>query len=136
MLGFLPDPMRALALALIAQVGGIVFLRFMQLPYMDRNRLSWAWLVLTIAAFLSVHFLVFAIVVAIVFTILRRHAPGTVPAIYIALLPLIPLYSYTIPGAFGVRNLFTRTCPGAAAAGPAGRAQGGNARQTHDKKWH
>lgn len=106
MLGFLPDPMRALGLALIASIGGLIFLRYVELPHFARTRLSWAWLALTVAAFSSMHIFVFAAIVAIVCWSLRKLDGESVPAIYIALLPVIPLYRYTIPGVLGINALF------------------------------
>jgi O-antigen ligase len=106
MLGFLPDPIRAFSLAAIALLGGFLFLKAVDLPYIDRRRLCWTWLTLTIAAFFSVHFLIYAVIVGIACALLLRTGSDLVPAFYIALLPVMPLYRYTIPGALGIQNLF------------------------------
>jgi hypothetical protein len=105
MLGISAGVARALLYVTIALVGAHFFLRFVRLPLTGLNRLSLAWVVLTVAAFCSGHFLVFSTVALIVVVSLKKQQIAAT-SIYIALLPLVPLHVYAIPGALGINYLF------------------------------
>ncbi|MGC4029164.1 MAG: O-antigen ligase family protein [Steroidobacteraceae bacterium] len=102
MLGFLPTYTRAFVFVLVALIGARVFMRIIR--FTPENDSAWfrAWLVLTAAAFFGGHFLIYSLLVGIVCAMLA--APGTTNRVqaYVVLLPLIPLFSYTLPGAFGI----------------------------------
>jgi hypothetical protein len=107
MLGFFPFAVRALVFVLIALAAARCLIWAIRLPLADINRWFYAWAVLTIAAFLSGHFLVFSIVLAACCYVLWRAAPNRSIADYVAILPVIPLFTYTIPGALGIDNIVT-----------------------------
>ena len=91
MLGFLSITVRPYVYVLVALLGAAVFMRLIRLPLAEKREWLVAWFVLTTAAFFGGHFLVYAVVVTIVCTILSRRTPSIVPSIYIALLPIMPL---------------------------------------------
>jgi hypothetical protein len=107
MFEFLPLHLRVLVYIGIALVGARVFLAVMRFPEQDANRWLLAWAVLTPVAFFSGHFLLFALATVVACVVLRRKMPGRAAAIYIALLPMIPLFSYSIPGFAGINKLIT-----------------------------
>jgi O-Antigen ligase len=107
MLAFLPGPIYHYALILIALIGAALLLRTVNFATETRRAWLLAWLVVTTAAFFSGHFLVFAVVVLVVCAKLRGKWPEGTPAIYVALLPIIPLYDYTIPGLLGIESILT-----------------------------
>lgn len=106
MLGFLPYGVRVYVYILIAHVAAIILMRAIRLPFAERRDCTKAWLILTAAAFFGFHFVGYAIVALLVGTWLRRRHPLQVPAMYIAILPVIPLYTYILPGALGINNFF------------------------------
>jgi hypothetical protein len=107
MLGFFPFAVRAMIFVLIALATARCYIWAIRLPLTDINRWFAAWFVLTIAAFLSGHFLIFSIVVAVCCYLLWRLDSNRAIANYVAILPLIPLNTYTIPGALGIDNIVT-----------------------------
>lgn len=107
MLGFLPYWLRVYVYILIAHVAAIIIMRAIRLPFAERRDCAKAWLILTATAFFGFHFIGYAIVALLVGTWLRRQHPLQVPAVYIAILPVIPLYKFILPGALGINNFFT-----------------------------
>lgn len=105
MLNFLPEAVRAIVFVLGGLILARVYLKLIDFPRENLNRWFGAWIVLSIAAFAAGHFLVFAGIVLITCLILSRPADTVAPAIYVLLLPLIPLFPWTIPG-FGGINFF------------------------------
>ncbi|MEY2853798.1 MAG: hypothetical protein RL030_930 [Pseudomonadota bacterium] len=104
MLGFLPYWVRVYVFILIAQIAALILMRAIKLPFPERRDCSRAWLILTAAAFFGFHFMAYAFVALLVGIWLRRKHPNQVPAVYIAILPVIPLYGYVVPGALGINN--------------------------------
>lgn len=107
MLGFLPLHARAFVFVFIALIGARLFMRAIR--FTPTNDSAWfrAWLLLTATAFFGGHFLVYSLLVGIVCAVLS--APGAInrAQAYVVLLPLIPLFSYTLPGAFGINYILT-----------------------------
>lgn len=106
MLGFLPYGLRIYVYILIAHVAAILLMRAIRLPFAERRDCTKAWLILTAAAFFGFHFIGYALITLLVVTWLRRRHPLQVPAMYIAILPVIPLYTYILPGALGINYFF------------------------------
>jgi hypothetical protein len=107
MLDFLPDTLRALAFVLLALCGARIMFHVLKIPFDNLSAWFSAWILLTTAAFVSGHFVVFALVAAGVCVWLARKSPDDVPAIYVALLPLMPLYEVTIPGFLGIKRILS-----------------------------
>lgn len=102
MFGFMPFWLRAYIFILIAQIGAIIFMRVIRLPFPQRRDCAVAWLMLTAAAFFGSHFALYALVLVAVCFWLRNRHPDQAVALYLALLPVIPLYSYELPGMLGI----------------------------------
>lgn len=105
MLGFLPLHARAFIFVLVALLGARLFTKAIGFTPEGCRGWFWGWFTLTFAAFFGGSFLVYALFVGVVGNLLARSGPAQRAQAYIVLLPVIPLYAYTVPGAFGINNI-------------------------------
>jgi hypothetical protein len=100
--------MRSLALILVAFLIARILLAIVGNPGREVARRWLAiWAVMTIVAFLSGHYMVFAALFTSACVVLAKKMPNSIPALYVLMLPIIPAFSYTIPGAFGINKIVT-----------------------------
>jgi O-antigen ligase len=106
MLGLLSNVATAFVYIFVALIGAGVLLRVLKLLSAEQTAWYICWLVLSAASFLSGHFLIYAVVSGICCAIVAKNANARIPATYIALIPVVPMYPYTIPGFLGINNIF------------------------------
>lgn len=105
MLNFLPTHVRAFVFVMLALAAGGFLLRWAGFDVRERRTWFRAWLVLTFAAFFGGHFLLYAAVLAIVVTAVARKGVDARLGLFFAVLPLMPLFGYTLPGPPGINQL-------------------------------
>ena len=105
MLNFLPELLRAVVTVVGAIILARFYLKFIDFPGGDLNRWFGAWVLLSIAAFASGHFLVFSFFVLIAGLIVTRGSEGFAPAAYVLLLPVTPLFVWMVPGFAGINRI-------------------------------
>ncbi|MEO6080768.1 MAG: hypothetical protein ABIQ86_13475 [Steroidobacteraceae bacterium] len=98
--------MRALALILLGFLLAALFVWMVGGWKKDGTRWVATWAVLTTLAFFCVDFIVFAVILAIACAMLAKRAPDRVAALYAMLLPMLPTYTYYIPGILGINAIF------------------------------
>ncbi|RYG95879.1 MAG: hypothetical protein EON57_15955, partial [Alphaproteobacteria bacterium] len=107
MLNFLPDFLRAIIYIVAGVVLARFYLKFIDFPSDNINRWFGAWVLLSIAAFASGHFVVFSLITLAACMVLSRAPGHFAPATYVILLPLIPLFDWTVPGFAGINRILS-----------------------------
>ncbi len=95
------------AYALLAVLAARLLLRWMRLPSDDLNTFTASWVTITLAGFFAGHFVVMAIMIAVIVAITRKKSRSRGVIIFLALLPALPSDMFDVPGAFGINRLTT-----------------------------